>query len=282
MNLVPVLCLVVALCCIPLSVPLPARAQQGEGEQLFNTACSACHTINQGKRIGPDLAGIDTRLPREWTVRWIKSSQAVIASGDPYGREIFEEYNKILMPDNNLSDAQITSIIDFIAFAGSGDGSTRPVATGRTATEEEIRLGEALFVGSKHLEGGGPSCISCHDIQYDGIVAGGALARDLTDVSNRLGTIGVMALIGSSPFPAMKQAFAGKPITEDEAFMLAAFLQRVDSVPNTQHVFHYGARLFISGLCGAFLMISLLAGFWFRVKKRSVNHAIYQRQVKST
>ena len=287
MNSAPVrrVVLFVSLCYIALLAPLSARAQQDEGEKIFKQVCFVCHTINQGKLIGPDLAGVQTRRPLDWIIGFVRSSQSVIGSGDTYAVELFEKHNKIPMPDNNLSDAQITSIIDYIAAVtatGEGVGLAQAAASLRPATEEEIRAGEALFVGARRLAGGGPICISCHNVKYDGVLAGGTLARDLTDANSRLGGPGMIAIIGNAPFPAMKQAFADKPITEDEAFMLAAFLQRVDSVRDTQHMRHYGARLFFSGLGGAFLMIGLLSGAWFRVKKRSVNHAIYRRQVKST
>ena len=113
-------------------------------------------------------------------------------------------------------------------------------------------------------------------------MAGGALAKDLTDAYSRLGGVGVKAMIATSPFPAMRQAFEGKALTGDELFDLTAFLSRVDDVGDSQRPPHYGARLFFSGLGGSIVLIGLLSGVWFRSKKRSVNHNIYKRQVKST
>ncbi|MDH3605157.1 MAG: cytochrome c, partial [Candidatus Tectomicrobia bacterium] len=110
------------LCCLVLSLPLSALAQE-EGEQLFKQVCAACHTINGGKLVGPDLANVHKRRPQEWLLSFIKASQSVINSGDEYAVKLFEEFNKIPMPDNNYSDAQILSIIDYIVLNSPGDES---------------------------------------------------------------------------------------------------------------------------------------------------------------
>jgi hypothetical protein len=112
-------------------------------------------------------------------------------------------------------------------------------------------------------------------------MAGGALAKDLTDAHSRLSGAGVTGMIRNAPFPSMKQAFAEKPFTEKELFDLTAFLQHVDSKKASRRDRNYGATLFFSGLGGAVVLFGLLSGVWLRTKKRSVNDAIYRRQVKS-
>ena len=86
---------------------------QDDGKQLFQV-CSACHTIGKGKLIGPDLQGVTERLDREWMKKFILNSQEVIASGDEYAVKMFEEYNKIPMPPNVLTDAQLEMLINYI------------------------------------------------------------------------------------------------------------------------------------------------------------------------
>lgn len=263
-----------------------AVAQEDEGEKLFNGVCVACHTINKGKLIGPDLANVHKRRPTEWIIRFVKSSQSVIKGGDPYAQTLFEEYNNLIMPDNNLTDRQVMSIINYIAANSPGgpSGGTTAMADApeRAVTEDNIRSGRMLFVGETRLANGGPTCNSCHDVQVEGIVAGGALAKDLTDAYSRLSGPGVRGMIANSPFPAMKQAFEGKPLTEEELFDLTAFLQYVDGEGASTNVRSYRTRLFLSGFGGAVAMVLLFSGVWVRSKKRSVNHSIYQRQVKST
>jgi len=261
-----------------------------EGGKIFHQICVACHTINKGKLIGPDLANVHTRRPMEWIIPFVRSSQAVIKSGDSYAAALFEEFNKLLMPDNNLTDDQILAVISYIA-ANSPGGSpgltaetdtSLPVVEDPVPTQENVQSGKLLFVGQMRLAAGGPACISCHNIKHEGIIAGGTLSKDLTDAHSRLSGAGVKAIMGSPPFPAMKQAFDGKPLTEAEIFDLTAFLQDVDSTSASQQDRQYAGALLLSGVGGLVLFIGLFFGVRVRSKKESVNHAIYVRQVKST
>lgn len=84
-----------------------------EGKALFAT-CSACHTIGGGRLIGPDLIDINKKHNEEWLIRFIRNSQAVIASGDEYAKNLFNEYNKIPMPSINLTDDQIKALLEYI------------------------------------------------------------------------------------------------------------------------------------------------------------------------
>src|SRR5690606_4743910 len=97
-------------------INLPVSGQNG-GE-LFKSTCASCHTINGGRLIGPDLSGIHNRRDNEWLIGFIRSSQKLIKAGDKDAIAIYNEYNKIPMPDNNMSDEQIISIIDHIKSAG--------------------------------------------------------------------------------------------------------------------------------------------------------------------
>ncbi len=148
-------------------------------------------------------------------------------------------------------------------------------------TEENVRSGRALFTGEGRLENGGAPCISCHNLDRSDVTAGGALAKDLTDVFARLGGTGVEALIRDSPFPVMSGAFESKPLLDGEVFDLVAFLQFVAENDAAAPGPRYGTRLFFSGLTGALLLVGMFAGLWFRGKRDTVNRAIYDRQVKS-
>jgi len=55
------------------------RAQ--DGEQLFQQ-CKACHSIGEGKRLGPDLLDISKKRDAAWVKNFIKSSQSMIKGED--------------------------------------------------------------------------------------------------------------------------------------------------------------------------------------------------------
>jgi mono/diheme cytochrome c family protein len=98
-----------------ITVPNVNADDEHPGAAIFKQNCATCHTIGEGKLTGPDLQDVHKRVPsEEWMVPWIRSSSAVIKSGDAYAMEIFEEYNKVQMTDNALSDEDIWKVIDYI------------------------------------------------------------------------------------------------------------------------------------------------------------------------
>jgi mono/diheme cytochrome c family protein len=283
-----VLVLTLILYCVTLLLAAGAGAQDGEGEKLFKTICVACHTVGGGKLVGPDLANVQQRRPQEWLIKYIKSSQAVLKSGDPYATQLFEQYNKIIMPDNAYNDAQILSILEYVAANSPQDAPDEGSGVAPAASEppevtiENVNSGRALFMGRVRFENGGPTCNSCHNVDRAGVIAGGALAKDVTNAHGTLGWAGVKAIIANAPFPAMSKAFDGTPLTDQEVFDLTAFLQHVDGDDASGRGPHYSLRLLLTGFGGAMLLMGVFGGVWLRGKRRSVNHEIYERQVKST
>jgi mono/diheme cytochrome c family protein len=85
------------------------------GEALFNANCKACHRVHQ-KLVGPALAGVHERAPSiDWIKSFIKNSSAVIASGDPYAVNLYNEFNKTQMTAfSGFKDPEIMSILAYI------------------------------------------------------------------------------------------------------------------------------------------------------------------------
>jgi mono/diheme cytochrome c family protein len=89
-------------------------ADAAEGEQLYKANCTACHAINE-KIVGPALKDVHKRRESAWLLKWIKNSQKLIAAGDPVAVQLYKENNESpMLSFENLSDAQITSIVDYI------------------------------------------------------------------------------------------------------------------------------------------------------------------------
>ena len=84
------------------------------GYALFNRACASCHTIGQGDRIGPDLAGVSARRPREWLKTFISRPDQMRASGDPVALELYEKYNRVMMPFLGLSEIDAEDALLYI------------------------------------------------------------------------------------------------------------------------------------------------------------------------
>lgn len=99
---------------ISFSDSQPVRAQP-DGAALFNNNCRACHSTGDNVVLGPGLKGIETRRKMDWLVKWIRNSQELIKSGDPYANEIFKKYNGVVMTSfPNLKDEEITAILDHV------------------------------------------------------------------------------------------------------------------------------------------------------------------------
>ena len=87
-----------------------------DGKTLFKQNCGVCHTTTQQKLVGPGLEGIASKRKEEWLIKWIKDSQAFVASGDADAVKAFEDGGKVAMPPfANLTDADVKAIIAFVA-----------------------------------------------------------------------------------------------------------------------------------------------------------------------
>lgn len=284
------------LACLGLVCAAPALAS---GETDFNTYCGACHSIGQGRRVGPDLAGVHDRRSQDWLEKFVKSSQTMIKSGDAEAVALAAEYNNLVMPDAAISGVQIKAVLSYIKDAASPAAAVVPgtagsLAAGAPAAEApapvaevvppapaDIATGQALFEGSQRFENGGAACNSCHHVRNDAVMGGGILAAELTTVFSRMGTPGLKAILGAAPFPIMQAAYENHVLTEAEVGALVAFLQYADSEEYNQLPRDYGIGLFLTGVVGAAILFILFGTVWRGRRVASVNQAIYDRQVKS-
>ena len=292
LNYCAVFFIAVLLLAIANTVCYSSEADQLEGAAYFKQLCAACHTINGGILVGPDLANVQERRSDEWLQKFIASSQTLINSGDEDAVAVFEQFNKIVMPDPPFSADQIAAVIVYIKAASGGEEQSAVAETvgGETAasvdtdivgTEEDIIMGQNLFQGKIQLTNGGPACNSCHDVKNDAVIGGGILARELTTVFSRMGEPGVRAILGSAPFPVMQQAYVNKSLTDEEIFSIVSFLQQADRDHMFQQPRDYGVKLAGTGIVGLIVLLGVYALLWRKRKKKLVNEDIFDRQVKS-
>jgi mono/diheme cytochrome c family protein len=263
---------------------------QYQGETIFNKTCIACHTIGSGRLVGPDLKDITDRRSEEWIISFVKSSQDMIKSGDPDAVAIFNEYNKLVMLDQNLTDDQIKDVMIYIKQQSSGSGQTTALteevksSSGMViedAGENEITYGRKLFLGEERLKNGGAACISCHNVTGENLIAGGLLAMDLSNTYSRLNAPGVYSIMFSSPFAVMNAAYNNNKITKDEAFYLIAFLKQADYMSPLQEPVEYQSSFILMGLIGTVILFGLYGGMWWNRKRKPVNDKIFKRQLKT-
>lgn len=91
-----------------------ASPPEEQGKLIFNSRCAACHNVNK-VLTGPALAGIDQRRSIEWIVNFVQSSQTMVKGGDKEAVALFEQFNRIPMPDHkDLTVTDVQNILDYI------------------------------------------------------------------------------------------------------------------------------------------------------------------------
>lgn len=89
-----------------------------KGQFLFHSRCSACHTIGEGDKVGPDLLGVTTRRERGWLARYIQAPDKVLARGDPIAVTLFEKYREVRMPNLRLGSPDVADVILYLENHG--------------------------------------------------------------------------------------------------------------------------------------------------------------------
>jgi protein SCO1 len=85
-----------------------------QGQYVFASHCAACHSIGQGDRIGPDLAGVTVRRNRGWLARFIADPDKLLDERDPAAVELFERYKRVRMPNLRLADSDLDALMNFL------------------------------------------------------------------------------------------------------------------------------------------------------------------------
>lgn len=125
-----------------------------KGKQLFNQNCAACHALDR-RMTGPALANVEQRLAeeegldKEWLYTWIKNSQGMIASGDSYAEEIYNEYNQAQMTAfPTLSNEEIDDILAYTAAPPKQPQvAAPPSAAGADVPSIDGGVGNELILG---------------------------------------------------------------------------------------------------------------------------------------
>jgi nitrite reductase (NO-forming) len=114
---------------------MPASATPTEpdavaGKLAFESKCLACHSIGEGRKLGPDLAGVSKRRDRAWLGRWLKEPEKMLQS-DAAAQALLKEYNNVPMPNQSLGDAEIRQYLRYFEWVDAQPaGSVKPAAAG--------------------------------------------------------------------------------------------------------------------------------------------------------
>jgi cytochrome c2 len=238
----------VLLLLIVLSGPSQAvRAGDGDDDDIgaglrfspqaattFNGRCTACHTYGKGIKVGPDLKGVNDRRQHDWLLKFVHASSVVIKSGDSTATALFAQFKQQRMPDwVDLSDKQITDILDYIAIGGP-DIKPADERNAATATFAESTAGRRLFYGETPTKYGVQACATCHSVRGAGL-RGGSLGPDLTDVYLRYQDLALTQFLRHPCFSWETQTASEHYLTAKESFALKTFL-RASAMPAKQNL----------------------------------------------
>jgi len=118
-----------------------------KGKQLFEDNCKSCHAIHT-QEVGPALKEVEKRRDRKWLHEWIKNSQKVVASGDPYAKALFAKFNGAVMTSfPTFKDEELNSILDYIkAEEVKSPASAGPAAGGGTQVVQKTDDSTAFYI----------------------------------------------------------------------------------------------------------------------------------------
>lgn len=104
------------------------------------------------------LASSPKKHTKEWLGRFIRNSQDVIISGDPYGSELFEHYHHQVMPSFNwFSDYEINNLLLYIESE-----SLHPAETVDIDNDVMQNGGNQIVHGKVLFQ---DQCLTCHHVQ---------------------------------------------------------------------------------------------------------------------
>jgi mono/diheme cytochrome c family protein len=173
----------------------------------------------------------------------------------------------------------IVSLVFLLVGCGSGPEAkiTQP-ASAEAVANGNVENGRRLFMGYTHFEYEGPPCMGCHSVGENGLLGGGALGPDLTNVSTQRSQDELVSFLsnsGATISPVMKPIFTEHPLTESEQADLIAFMKSSVGEPKTdRELWVFGIS--IVGTLGAILVL----GFVYRNRLRSVRRALVNEAQK--
>ncbi len=101
----------------------PTDPEAIAGKLGFESKCLACHTVGEGDKLGPDVAGVTKRRSKEWLTRWMKEPEKMLQT-DADAKAMLKEYNNLPMPNQSLTDTEIRQYLKYFEWIDAQPSST--------------------------------------------------------------------------------------------------------------------------------------------------------------
>jgi len=155
------------------------------------------------------------------------------------------------------------------------EGKVAQPASAEAIANGDVENGWKLFMGYSHFEHEGPPCMGCHSAgENNGILGGGALGPDLTNISSEWSDAELASILsnyGWTQSPVMEPIYNQHPLTESEQADLIAFMKSSvgESEPDKE--------LLVLGISIlATIGTAIVLGFIYRNRLRSVRRVMVE------
>ena len=160
------------------------------------------------------------------------------------------------------------------------EGISVEAVSAKAIADGDVDRGRDLFMGYAHFEHEGPPCMGCHSVGANGLLGGGSMGPDLTDIFSQRSQTEILAVLsntGRKISPVMRPIYSDHPLTWEEQIDLLAFLE--SSVGQTE----VDRELLVLGIsiAGFFAAVGVL-GFVYRNRLRSVRRAMVNKAQKES
>ena len=93
-----------------------------KAEDIYRFRCMSCHSLGTEDGLGPGLQGVTKKRDKAWLARWLKEPDKMLAEKDPIAIDLYNRYNKILMPNLRLKADEVEALIKFMEESSGAQG----------------------------------------------------------------------------------------------------------------------------------------------------------------
>jgi mono/diheme cytochrome c family protein len=155
------------------------------------------------------------------------------------------------------------------------EGELSKPASAQAIAAGNIENGRDLFMGYAHFENGGPPCMGCHSVGENGLLGGGAMGPNLTNVSTQRSNVELASILSNNGWtlsPVMRPIYTEHTLTESEQADLIAFLNASVGEPEAKkESLVFGIS--VAGFAAAVIVL----GFLYRNRLRGVRRAVVKK-----
>ena len=81
------------------------------GKGVYDLKCASCHKLTDEKLVGPGWKGVTDRRTPEWIMNFVTNTEEMLAKNEQ-AKNLYE-ICLVKMPNQNLSDADARSVLEF-------------------------------------------------------------------------------------------------------------------------------------------------------------------------